>query len=145
MDIVVSIWDHIVIDILFYLSHYFSSATIHISSYIPELGSADPSWFAVSLATVIPFNQQYIFPSYNYNYIYIYIYFYIYITIFLSSSPIQVDGQTFSYGEYNKDFPIESCMKPVLYSFSIEDHGYEHVSPVYYYNPNRWNKDLLYL
>jgi len=42
-------------------------------------------------------------------------------------SVVSVDGQYFSLGDSGIEYPIESCMKPILYSMAIEDHGYDYV------------------
>jgi len=60
-----------------------------VATYIPELGEADPEWYAISITTV--------------------------------------DGQTFHLGESTKQYSIQSCGKPLLYSFAVDDHGYDHV------------------
>lgn len=40
-----------------------------------------------------------------------------------------VDGQTFSLGDYKQVYPIDACVKPLLYSLLLEDIGYENVNP----------------
>lgn len=38
-----------------------------------------------------------------------------------------IDGQSFSYGDYNEFVPVQSCIKPLVYSIAIEEFGYDHV------------------
>ena len=38
-----------------------------------------------------------------------------------------VDGQVFTIGDAHVDFPIQSCVKPLMYAMAIEDLGRERV------------------
>jgi hypothetical protein len=38
-----------------------------------------------------------------------------------------VDGQVWSHGDADLDFSIQSCGKPLLYSMTVEDFGYDYV------------------
>jgi len=38
-----------------------------------------------------------------------------------------VDGQVFTWGDCDVSFPIQSCGKPFIYSYALEDYGEEHV------------------
>jgi glutaminase len=42
-------------------------------------------------------------------------------------SIVTVDGQVFNIGDTDREFSIQSCGKPLLYSLVVEDHGYDHV------------------
>lgn len=42
-----------------------------------------------------------------------------------SMSVCTVDGQRFDYGDTDKDFSIQSCIKPLVYGIGVEDNGLE--------------------
>jgi glutaminase len=44
-----------------------------------------------------------------------------------SVSIVSCHGQTVQYGDYEEYFSIQSCMKPLLYSFNLAESGAEYV------------------
>ncbi len=42
-------------------------------------------------------------------------------------SVMTVDGQTFNYGDYDVDFSIQSCSKPLMYCLAAEEIGSDEV------------------
>lgn len=44
-----------------------------------------------------------------------------------SVSVLSCDGQSAQYGDYEEYFSIQSCMKPLLYSFNLAEVGAEYV------------------
>lgn len=42
-------------------------------------------------------------------------------------SIVTVDGQEIHLGDYNESFTLQSCSKPICYSFAIQDYGYDYI------------------
>ncbi len=47
-----------------------------------------------------------------------------------------VDGRTFSIGDTDVDFSLQSCSKPLIYSLAVEELGAEYVSNYMGYEPS---------
>jgi glutaminase len=47
-----------------------------------------------------------------------------------------VDGRTYSVGDCDVDFSLQSCSKPLIYSLAVEELGAEYVSNHMGYEPS---------